>query len=269
MDLSNKIDMSLDDIIKSNKKNKQAAASVARKASARGRAGRVSALKSPLQRKSALRPNLAVTMKSRQSATALAIFRKAQRTAAAAAKIAASAAALLSTRPTQSRPPSTAPDLRVTHINPGRIRRQMNSSANTARTLRNPTTRLPTRQRGGRLQNRPNNRQQSGVQRQFVGTSNGMTRQSAYRRQTQPQNLRFNNTLGGQSRRGINRNGGQHSDYYYKPSRRAQIAQSRRNQEYLAQARALIRAQEEIRKQSVYPNSSLPRAGNFRGRSRR
>ncbi|BHF76206.1 hypothetical protein SprV_0501930400 [Sparganum proliferum] len=269
MDLSSKIDMSLDDIIKSNKQNKQTAVNVAGKSSVRGRRGRVSALKSPLQKRSALRPNLAVTMKSRQSATALAIFRKAQRTAAAAAKIAASAAALLSTKPTQRRLPSTAPDLRATHINPGRIRRQVNSSANTVRPLRNPIITFRNSQRGGRFQTRQNSRQQSSIRRQFGGRGNGTTLQSAYRRQNQPQNLRFNGTLSGQSRRGTNRSAGQHSDYYYKLSRRAQIAQSRRNQEYLAQARALIRAQEEIRKQTVYSDASLPRAGNSRGRPRR
>ncbi|VDN08939.1 unnamed protein product [Dibothriocephalus latus] len=183
MDLSSKIDMSLDDIIKSNRKNKQATGNASRKTSVRGRPGRVSALKSPLRKKSALRPNLAVTMKSRQSTTALAIFKKAQRTAAAAAKIAASAAAILSTKQSQRRPPYTG----------------------------------------------------------------------------------VNNT----SRRGINRGGAQHSDYYYKLSQRAQSAQSRRNQEYLAQARALIQAQEEIRRQPVYVDASLPRAANFRGRRRR
>lgn len=76
----------LDEIIKLSKKNKQTDSA---------KTGPVGKKRATIKRKTAaLRPNLSRPMKSRQTAAAQAIFRRARKTAAIAAKVAADALAL-------------------------------------------------------------------------------------------------------------------------------------------------------------------------------
>nr|CDS29561.1 expressed protein [Hymenolepis microstoma] len=256
MEIGNVIDMSLDEIIKLNKKAKQPV--VAKRVPARKKRGIV------VKKTTALRPSLLKNMKSRQTLAAQAIFKRAKQTAAIAAKVAADAAALVS-------PSYSASNAGATRVNNRRMlvqrrilpkkrviirqrqQQQLRRSQDLRSRLNNISQRqmqIPVQQQARSITQRRslnrgnrnnNNRNLLQIQRVISNTAGG-------NRQWQDATLRVNRPI--LPRRGQS-NGTR--------SNNARTSSLPPYQQYIEQARALIRAQEEMRNTSTPINVSRSR----------
>ncbi|VDN96424.1 unnamed protein product [Rodentolepis nana] len=244
MEIGNAIDMSLDDIIKLNKKAKHPV--VSKRVSAKKRRGIVA------KKTAALRPSLLKNMKSRQTLAAQAIFKRAKQTAAIAAKVAADAAALVS-------PSYSAPNTGVTQANNRRMlvqRRIMTKKRILIRQRQQQQLR-----RSQDLRNRLNNLTQRQIQIPIQQQARSFNQRRSFNRGNRNNNNGnlpriqrvISNTAGGNRQwqnatQGVNRS---------RFSRRGQLTRTGSNnsrmsslpayQQYIEQARALIRAQKEMR----------------------
>ncbi|VDL37052.1 unnamed protein product [Hymenolepis diminuta] len=253
MNASNAIDMSLDEIIKLNKKARQSRIPIRRK---RGIV---------VKKATALRPSLLKNMKSRQTLAAQAIFKRARQTAAIAAKVAADAAALVSPSYVASNAGAAQKKNRKLMVQrrilPKKrvlIRQRQQQQTRRNQDLRSHLNNLPHRQNQvpNQRQIRPvnarslNRGSRNNNNRNLPRNQRVLSSAAAGNRQWQsaPQRIIRSNL----SRRG-------------QPNR-ARLNSSRMSslppyQQYIEQARALIRAQEEMR------NASSPRSINRNGLS--
>ncbi|VDD75817.1 unnamed protein product [Mesocestoides corti] len=318
----------LDEIIKLNRKNQKLGAGKPR--------ARVRGL--GVKRTAGLRASLARPMKSRQSSAALAIFQKARRTAAIAAKVAADAAALVAPSGVLSRNnrriggmsppiffnnrnlcqklavvgaeqfaclPSMSATLRcVERFSVFWLPNCCFSSFDVARLCRQYELTTPIDNSGGR--NQPPRMRNLAVRQRILAVNQQIyqrqrRRQEAIsRRQQQAQQIRFTNTR--QSTRTNNTNGNFQQQQFTRTQtarsrtwrgnqfnnrqlgRQVQVRgrnavgltvqtsnniQSQRYQQYLAQARALIRAQQERRNDnSLYVDAPVRNRGFSRNAGR-
>ncbi|KAM3188281.1 hypothetical protein ACTXT7_000597 [Hymenolepis weldensis] len=251
MDAGNAIDMSLDEIIKLNKKARRSR--VAMTIPVRRKRGIV------VKKATALRPSLLKNTKSRQTLAAQAIFKRAKQTAAIAAKVAADAAALVSPSYVACIPISSLANAGAAQMKNRKLMVQRRILSKKRVLIRQRQQQQMRRNQDLRshLNNLPQRQNQISNQRQ-VRPFNARRSLNRGSRNNNNRNLPRNQRVLSNAASG-NRQWQSAPQRIIRPdfSRRGQSNRARLNssrmtslppyQQYIEQARALIRAQEEMR----------------------
>ncbi|KAM7536644.1 hypothetical protein Aperf_G00000088389 [Anoplocephala perfoliata] len=248
MEVGNVIDLSLDEIIKLNKKSKQPSAA---------KAGPSGKKRVAIKKKSApLRANLSRPMKSRQITAAQVAFRRARRTAAIAAKAAADALALVA--------PSTGPGNNERGVGVGGVSRN-NRPMNRSSVARNQMLLRQQQRRRTRGTQDLRSRLNFPIQRQRRPPI--QQAQSVIGRRSVNLRARYRKPIRGSGQRLVTttvaRGSWQNASVPKRPMSTRGGALNRalpnnvasrgpaQYQQYIQQARALIRAQQELRDSSL------------------